>query len=201
MLLIIWYAKIKSIRFKKIYTFCSHSKLRQCPARLSFMGPQLTQLNLSHNSLCHIPEEICCLTGLREMYLHHNHLTSIPVSCLVLLVSVTCYSCQMSMNIVIPVSEFKNNIARMPLNIYDMYSFSYGMFMHFHKICFRVGIPKKYVNSSLRLLSFVQSFFYLWSFHRDWTKQPQSLSHTHTHTHTTHTHTIVWVSGNETIQN
>ncbi|KAK2172065.1 hypothetical protein NP493_995g00056 [Ridgeia piscesae] len=74
-------SKPQTMRWKKPTELdFSHSKLRQCPARLSFMGPQLTQLNLSHNSLCHIPDEICCLTGLREMYLHHNHLTSIPKS-------------------------------------------------------------------------------------------------------------------------
>lgn len=74
-------SKPQTMRWKKPAELdFSHSKLRQCPARLSFMGAQLTQLNLSHNSLCHIPEEICCLTGLREMYLHHNHLTGIPKS-------------------------------------------------------------------------------------------------------------------------
>ncbi|XP_078314027.1 uncharacterized protein LOC111127949 [Crassostrea virginica] len=58
----------------------SNNDITECPQRMGYIGPQLTLLNLSHNNLCHIPVEIGCLLGLKELLLHNNNISSIPDS-------------------------------------------------------------------------------------------------------------------------
>lgn len=56
----------------------SYSCLSNCPQRLGFLGTQLRSLNLSHNNLTDLPDEIGCLLGLEELYLCQNDLRSVP---------------------------------------------------------------------------------------------------------------------------
>lgn len=58
----------------------SNNDITECPQRMGYIGPQLTLLNLSHNNLCHIPVEIGCLLGLKELLLNNNNISSIPDS-------------------------------------------------------------------------------------------------------------------------
>ncbi len=56
--------------------------LKQCPAKIGYVGSQLASLNLSNNRLVELPEEIGLLRGLEELFLQYNCLEELPVSIL-----------------------------------------------------------------------------------------------------------------------
>ncbi|KAL5008737.1 hypothetical protein ScPMuIL_014318 [Solemya velum] len=58
----------------------SYYGISKCPDRLCFAGHQLTLLNLSNNSLRHLPPEFSCLRGLQELLLKNNFFKTIPES-------------------------------------------------------------------------------------------------------------------------
>lgn len=62
-----------------LYSFSSLNYLLVCPKRLGYQGTHIKYLDLSHNMISFIPEEITLLKGLEYFEVSNNHLSELPV--------------------------------------------------------------------------------------------------------------------------
>lgn len=56
----------------------SKNKIKLIPKSIGNLSNSLTSINLSENIIENIPEELCSLSNLKELYLFHNSLQAIP---------------------------------------------------------------------------------------------------------------------------
>lgn len=57
-----------------------YSLLRELPHNIGQLLPNITELNISHNRLTHLPDGLCMMPKLRQLSVEANRLTQLPPS-------------------------------------------------------------------------------------------------------------------------